>query len=62
MNKEKKDKPKSRLLTVENKLMVSRVGEVGMGEIGEGDLDYTYHDECWIICRIVESLHCTPES
>ena len=32
------DKPKNRLFTTENKLMVSRI-EVGgeMGEIGEGD-------------------------
>ena len=60
MNKEKKkeDKPKNRLLTIENKLMVTR-GEVGggMGEIGEGD-----HDEHWVMYGSVESLYCTPET
>ena len=34
----KRDKPRNRFLTIENKLMVTR-GEVGgeMGEIGDGD-------------------------
>ena len=42
----KKSKPKNRLLTIENKLMVTRreVGG-GMDETGEGDREYTYHDE-----------------
>ena len=47
MNKEKKrEEPKNRLLTIENKLVVAR-GEVsgGMGEIGKDDQDYTYLDE-----------------
>ena len=36
--KRERDKPRNRLLTIENKLMVTR-GEVGggMGEIGDGD-------------------------
>ena len=36
--KSERDKPRNRLLTIENKLMDTR-GEVGggMGEIGEGD-------------------------
>ena len=38
MNKENRDKQKNRLLTIENKMMVTRgvVGKV-MGEIGEGN-------------------------
>ena len=41
-----KRKQKNRLLTIENKVMVTR-GEVGgeIGKIGEGDYEYTLHDE-----------------
>ena len=43
-NKQKKrDKPRNRLLTIENKVMVTR-GD--MGEIGEGDQECTYYDVC----------------
>jgi len=40
----KRDKPKYQHLVVENKLMVTR-GEVGrgMGEVGEGDKEYTFY-------------------
>ena len=43
------DKPKSWLLTIETKQMVTR-GQVdeGMGEIGEEDEEYTYLDENWV--------------
>ena len=34
------------LLTTENKLVVAREeGSGGMGEIGDGDEEHTYHDE-----------------
>ena len=33
-----------------------------MGEINDGIKEYTYHDEHWVIYRIVESLYCTPET
>ena len=46
MNKEKRDKPENGLLTIENKLMVTR-GE--MGEIGEG---YTYAPETNITLHV----------
>ena len=61
--KKDQNKTKTRLLNIENKLVVTRreVGG-GMGEIGEGDWQYTYCDEHWIIYRIVESLNCTPET
>ena len=63
VNKDKQDKPKNRLLTIENKLVVAR-REVGgrMGEIGEGDLECAYYDEHQVMYRIVESLYCTPET
>ena len=34
-----------------------QVGE-GMGEIGEGD----YHEEHWVVYRIVGSLYCIPKT
>lgn len=45
--KKNKDKPKDRLLTLENKLMVIREGEVSgwMGKIVMGIKEYTYHGE-----------------
>lgn len=48
--------------TLQNKLLVYRV-ETGweMGEIGDGDSQYTYHNDHWVIHRIVESLYCTSE-
>ena len=33
----------------------------GMGEVGEGDQEYSYCDMHWVIYRSVESLYCTPE-
>ena len=44
---EKRDKRKNKFLTIENKLMVTRgeVGGWGMGEIDEGDQEYTYLDK-----------------
>ena len=33
----------------------------GMGEIVEGDKEYIY-EEHWAMCRITESLYCTPET
>ena len=33
-----------------------------MVEVGEGDEDYTYHDEHWVTYRIIVSLYCLPES
>ena len=43
--------------------MVTR-GEVGGGiyEIDEGDEQYTYPYEHWVMYGIVKSLHCTPET
>ena len=37
--------------------MVTR-GKVcgGMGEMGDGDYEHSYHDEHWAMYRIVESL------
>ena len=62
-NKDKKDKWKNRLLTIENKLLVTR-GKVdgGMDEIGEGGQGHTYRDEHWIMYRIVESLYWAPDT
>ena len=33
-----------------------------MGEVGDGDKEYIYCDEHWIVYRTVETLHCTPET
>ena len=46
MSKEKRGKQKTKLLTIKNKLTVSR-GEVGglTGEIGEGDQGYTSYNK-----------------
>jgi len=33
-----------------------------MDETGEGDEEYTYGDEHWVMYRIVPSLDCTPET
>ena len=43
--------------------MVTR-GEMGehLLEIGEGDYEYTFHDEHWVMYRIVESLYYTCET
>ena len=51
MNKgeKKRDKPKTRILTIENK---KRVARGDMDEIGEGDKEYTYYKEYWIIYGI----------
>lgn len=44
--KGKEDKPRSRLLTVENTRMVTRREACGgTGEIGDRDSEYTYHVE-----------------
>ena len=58
-----KETNQKRLLTIENKLMITR-HEVGgvLGEIGEGDLECTYHDEHWVMYRVIEALCCTPET
>ena len=32
----------------------------GMGEIGEGNKEYTYHSELQVMYGIIESLYCTP--
>ena len=34
----------------------------GIGEIGDGDKEYTYHDVHWVMYRIAESLYCTPDT
>ena len=34
----------------------------GMGEIGEGNEEYTYHNEHWVMYGTVESLYCTGET
>ena len=61
--KKERDKPKNRLLTVENKQMVTREElDGGMGEIGEGNKVYTYLDEHLVTYRMVESPYCTPET
>lgn len=33
-----------------------------MGETGEGDEEYTFCDEYWVVYRITESLWYTPET
>ena len=33
-----------------------------MSEREKGDSEYTYLDENWEMCRIVESLYCTSET
>ena len=44
--RKKQDKQKDRLLTIENKLVITRGEEGGgTGEMGEGDQEYTYHDK-----------------
>ena len=58
---QERDKPKHRVLTIENKLLVAR-GEVAGGWKQITGLAYTYHDEHWVMYRIVESLYCTPET
>ena len=58
-----RDKPRNRLLTIDNKLMVT-TKEVGGGwvkqvmEINES----TCHDEHWVMYGIVESLYNIPET
>ena len=32
-------------------------GSGGMSEIGDGDEEYTYHDQHWVMDRIAESLY-----
>ena len=61
-NKAKEQNPRNRLLTVENKLVVTR-GEVGgrmkwVMEIKE----CTCCDEHQVMCGIAESLYCIPET
>ena len=55
MNEERRDK-ETRLLTIENKLTVTR-GEVGgrMGEVDEGEYEHTSRDEQRLMSRTVES-------
>ena len=52
-----------KISTVESNLMITR-GELGegMGEIDDGDSEYTYPDEHWVMYRIVEWLYCTSET
>ena len=61
--KKGEENQETRLLTIENKLMVTR-GEMGgrMGWIGDGIKEDTCHDDHWVIYRITESLYCTPET
>ena len=43
------------------KLLSCGRGEA-LGETGDEDEEYIYHDEHQARCRFVETLHCTPES
>ena len=53
MGKGERDKPRNRLLTTENKLMVTR-GEVNRGSGLIGDRDSEVHfDEHWIIYEVL---------
>lgn len=53
------DKPRHRLLTVENKVMTTR--EEGVGKQVTGIKEGAY-GEHWVLCGILESLFCTPET
>ena len=60
--REKRDKSGNRLLTIENKLMVTR-GEVGGGwvKLVMGMKECTCCDEHRVLSGSAESLYCTPE-
>ena len=61
MNKEKqkRDTPKHRLLSIEIK---ADGYPRRMREVGEGDQESAYHSEHWVMYRSVESLYRTPET
>ena len=60
--KKERDKPRNRLLTVENEWMVTR-GEVGRAQVKQvmGIKEDTC-DEHWVLDIIVESLYCTSKT
>ena len=63
--KRERDKPRNRLLTLENKLMVTR-GEIGWGESQTGNGDYKAYlpddHHPGVMHEIVKSQYCTPET
>ena len=50
--KKKREKPRNRLLTIENKLIVAMGGR--MGEIGDGIKKGSCHDEYWVMYRMLK--------
>ena len=61
MNKGKKRQNKNQTLYYREQTVTR--GEVAgrMHGIGEGDWEHIYPGEHWVMYRVVESVHCTPE-
>ena len=61
-NKTNKKETKQPLKYREETGGCQRGGQWGMSKIDKGDLQYTYVDEHWVMCRIAESWHYTHET
>ena len=57
---EKRDRPRNRLVTTQNKLMVTREGGRWVKSV-MGIKECTYGDEHWVVYVSVQSQYCTAE-